>query len=290
MSSTIPAWVAAFAAEHRAGCAGSTPGAVSLTDSAARRRALGAAINGEVLSLARELSLGDDPDDPDGFLQVRWRDNGAISISSDELRIMPHGLATTHLDAVSHFQIDGELFGGGNADTLSVAQWAGGILTRAVFLDVAEVRGTAFIDPMAPVNSADLDAALELAGTGVEPGDALLVYMGRDEYEAAGHGVLPLSSCPPGRPGIGEDGARWISRQPVSVLCWDFVDAYAGGDRVAYVHLLIWAMGLALVDNCDLHAVRGAMSDRVVKTGMLVVAPLRIPRATASPVNPMLVT
>jgi hypothetical protein len=290
MSSRDPAWVAELAAGRHAGQQGAVPGTVSLVDDAARRRALAAASNREPLSLARELRLDEDPDDQDGFLRVRWKGNGGVSISSDELRVKPHGLTNTHLDAVSHFQVGETLFGGRDDDTASVAQWAGGILTRAVFLDVARVRGTPFIDPMTPVTSADLDAALELAGTGIEPGDAIVLYMGRDAYEVAGHSVLPLSSCPPGRPGVGEDGARWISGQPVSVLCWDFVDAYAGGERTPYVHLLIWAMGLALVDNCDLRAVREALADRRVKTAMLVISPLRIPRATASLVNPLLVT
>jgi kynurenine formamidase len=290
MSSRVPPWVAELAADHQVGRQGPVPGSVSLVDEPARRRAFAATSSHELISLARELRLGGDLDNADGSLQVRWKGNGAVSISSDELRVKPHGLTNTHLDAVSHFQVDDSLFGRRDVDSASAARWAGGILTRAVFLDVALVRGTPFIDPMAPVTSADLDAALELAGAEIEPGDAIVVYMGRDAYEAAGHSVLPLSSCPPGRPGVGEDGARWISRQPVSVLCWDFVDAYVGGDRTAYVHLLIWAMGLALVDNCDLRAVRGALGDRPVKTAMLVVSPLRIPRATASLVNPLLVT
>jgi kynurenine formamidase len=290
MSSQIPPWVTELAQRRLAGQQGPVPGTASLVDEAARRRGLAAVSSSEILSLARELRLGEDQEDPSGSLRVSWKGNGSVAISSDELRVKPHGLTNTHLDAVGHFEVDERLFGGRDHDTAAADRWAGGILTRAVFLDVARVRGTPFIDPVAPVTSADLDAALELAGTEIEPGDAIVVYMGRDAYEAAGHSVLPLSTCPPGRPGVGEDGARWISRHPVSVLCWDFVDAYPGGDRTAYVHLLIWAMGLALVDNCDLRAVRGALGDRPLKTAMLVVSPLRITRATASLVNPLLVT
>jgi kynurenine formamidase len=297
MSSRIPPWITELAGQHhtsqeggqRTG-GGGVVGTVARIDAAARRRGLAAARGDTLLSLARDMPL-DDPANPRASLEVRWKHTDAVAISSDVLQFEPHGLSTTHLDALSHFQVEGTLYGGLDHSTGSIAQWAGGILTRAVFLDIPYIRGTPYVDPFTPVNATDLDTALEHAGTTIEPGDALLIYMGRDAYEAAGHTILPLSTCPPGRPGIGQDGAQWISRQPLSVLCWDFVDAYLGGDdRTAHVHLLIWAIGLALVDNCNLCHVRQALHDRPTKTAMLTISPLPIPRTTASPVNPLFLT
>jgi kynurenine formamidase len=235
-----------------------------------------------------------DEDSGESYLSVTFKQSGEVSISADEVRVMPHGLSATHIDSIGHFRVGGRCFGMGPSegdadDGPSIADWASkGILTRALFLDVAAVRGTAYVDPMTPVSGADLEAAVGGSGTTIEGGDALIVYMGRDAFEAQGHVVMPLSTAPPGRPGIGEDGARWLAGQPLSALCWDFVDGYAGGARTAYVHLLIWAMGLALIDNCELGGVRSAMSDRQEKTGMLVVAPLFVPGASASLVNPLL--
>jgi kynurenine formamidase len=162
------------------------------------------------------------------------------------------------------------------------------IVTRAVFLDITVVCGEPFIDPMGQCQLQDLDAARELAGATIEPSDAMLIYMSREEYEATGVAVEPHSSCAPGRPGIGEDGARWLGANPVAAVCWGFADGHIGGSRTAYVPLLIRAVGLALVDNCDLRRVRSALSTREPKTAMLVVAPLAMRGATASPVNPLL--
>src|SRR6266446_3145490 len=46
---------------------------------------------------------------------------------------------------------------------------------------------TEWADPAKPVSGEDIDSALAVAGVTFEPGDALLLYMGRDKYEAAGH-------------------------------------------------------------------------------------------------------
>ena len=49
------------------------------------------------------------------------------------------------------------------------------------------VGGTDWAGGDVPVNGDDLDAAIAVAGVTFEPGDALLLRMGRDAYEAAGN-------------------------------------------------------------------------------------------------------
>jgi hypothetical protein len=122
---------------------------------------------------------------------------------------------------------------------------------------------------------------LARAGVTFEPGDALLVDMGRDRFEAAGN-----ETTPDHRPGVGEDGARWIEAHRVSVVCWDFLDAFGAGEPRAPVHLLNWAIGLVLVDNCDFSRLRHALEPGQV-TGALVLAPLPVPAATGCNVSPV---
>ena len=54
------------------------------------------------------------------------------------------------------------------------------------------------------------------------------------------------------------------------------------------MHSLIWAIGLVLIDNCDFGAARAALAAAAKGTGLLVVAPLRIPGGTGCMVNPLL--
>src|SRR5262249_2473239 len=103
------------------------------------------------------------------------------------------------------------------------------------------------------------------------------------------HGPLqPLAGSPDGRPGIGASGAAWIAERPVSAVLWDMLDAYSTSEEPFSVHLLIWALGLALIDNCDLAAARDALEERTPRTGLVMVAPLNIPGGTGSAVNPLL--
>src|SRR3546814_12468973 len=89
--------------------------------------------------------------------------------------------------------------------------------------------------------------------------------MGRDRYEAAGHELLPISDAVDGRPGLGASAAVWVADNGASILCWDFLDAHGHGADALSVHLLIWSIGLALIDNCALDVARRSEERRVGK-------------------------
>ena len=80
-----------------------------------------------------------------------------------------------------------------------------------------------------------------------------------------------------------------IAEHGVSIVCWDFLDAFHPDEPLAPVHMLNWAIGLVLVDNCDFGRLRAA-GGAPGSTGALVVAPLPIEGATGNNVNPLLLT
>ena len=267
--------------------AGDRLGTVRHIDGAARARALAAVRAGRSVDLCRPFAAGvsNRGDGRPMFrLEVFYTD-GPIGMGSDHLELDCHGVTNTHLDGINHIALDGTFYGGHPVDAPgapSVAELArGGILTRAVYVDVPRLRGTAWVEPGYPVSGADFDTALGRAGVVFEPGDALLVDMGRDRFEAAG-----MEMSPDDRPGVGEDGARWIEAHGVSVVCWDFLDAFGGGEPRAPVHLLNWAIGLVLVDNCDFSRLRAALEPGQA-TGALVLAPLPLDGATGCNVSPI---
>jgi kynurenine formamidase len=285
------AWLRGLAAERRFGD-GDRLGTVNHIDDAARARARAAITTGVPVSLARPLQPGPNQrqDERPAFALEVFTTDGPIAMGSDHVELDCHGRDNTHVDGLNHIGLDGTWYGGHAYDdpaAPSIAELAeAGIFTRGVHVDIPAVRGTGWVDPDEPVTGADLDRALAGGGLTFEPGDALLLDMGRDRYEAAGHEWVIDRN-----PGIGDDGARWIADHGVSVVCWDFLDAFHPDQPLAPVHMLNWAIGLVLVDNCDFARLRTdpGSAGGTATTGALAIAPLPIAGATGNNVNPLLV-
>ena len=269
-------------------------GSVGLIDAAARLRGRRAIVDGSSISLAHPVPADFDDGRTRYALRTAVRHEGPVTTFTDELQVGCHGIHHTHIDALCHVGVDGSFYGGVSQELapqeLSTELWGSeGIATRVVLLDLPGTLGVDWVDVDRPVTAADLDAALALAGTTLEPGDGVILYMGRDRFEAAGGSYKTTAAARDGgRPGLGRDGADWLVAHRVSVLAWDFLDACNHDDPEYCIHLLIWAIGLALVDNCRLQEARDALADRQVREGMLVVGPLRLEGSTGTLVNPLL--
>jgi kynurenine formamidase len=279
-------WLRDLAREARFG-AGDRRGSLNLIDDRARDRCRAAVRSGFSADLGRPLVPGTSNrgDGREAFRLELFYTDGPIGMGSDHLELDCHGLVNTHLDGLNHIALDQTFYGGHAVDdreASSIADLAaGGIVTRGVHVDIPAVRGTPWVQADQPVTGDDIERALGRAGVTFEPGDALLLDMGRDRFEAAGQ-----QAAGERRPGIGADGARWIEAHGVSVVCWDFLDAFAPDEPRAPVHMLTWAIGLILVDNCDFGRLRATLPDGRA-TGALVVGPLPMAGATGCNVNPV---
>jgi kynurenine formamidase len=287
------AWLRARASERRFG-ERDRLGTANLIDGPARRRAAAATGEGRVASLARPLADQPSPrqDGFPGFKVDVFYTDGPIGMGSDHVEFDCHGRANTHLDSINHISVERTWYCGWDVDDTdgpSVAHLADhGLVTRGVLIDVPSLRGTDWADPDVPVTAGDIDAGLEGAGVRFEPGDALLLYMGRDRFEAAGQEFRDLRAGE-SMPGAGGSAARWIADHDVSMVCWDFLDSSHPSEPAVPVHLLIWGIGLILVDNCDLSSAARAARDNGSATGTLVVAPLAVPGGTGCLVRPLFI-
>jgi hypothetical protein len=301
MSTAIPAWVRELAAEHLPEHVEGCLGTIRYIDERARSRGVAAVTEGGCVSLAGAVVPGPvirDGDERSVFDIETFITPGDFGesgkVGSERIELDSHGPANTHLDGLAHVGIDGTWHGGVPCDSLfagddSLAAWARhGIATRAVLLDIPATRGTAWAEKDRPVEAEDLDRAVRAAGVDIESGDALLLYMGRDRFEAAGHTMLPTKESHDGRSGLGPSGARWIAQHRLSVLCWDFLDAHGPGVDHLCGHTLVWSVGMALVDNCRLGVAASALGAKAAPTGLVAIAPLAIPTATGCLVNPLL--
>jgi kynurenine formamidase len=210
-----------------------------------------------------------------------------------------HGLDVTHLDSLAHIFWDGKMYGGASAslvsdrqgalmhDVLSVAQ---GVTTRGVLLDIARLRGVDVLAADDHVYPEDLEAAESAAGVRVEPGDVVLMRTGeggarrrdRRNYNANKPRSGYQAACLP-----------WIHERGVSMLASDVAqDPTPTGYRTVNmpIHMVgIVAMGLWLIDNCQLED----LADTCNRLGrwefQFALAPIRFQGVTGSPVNPLAV-
>src|SRR5581483_8681695 len=168
--------------------AGDQRGALNhLTDE--RRRSAAALVrSGEAVSLAHDLSTEPSPDNPrpaDHHMLAAGdaRDANGIpgyEAARDHIGLDVHGLYTTHVDALSHMFVRGQMYGGRPATDVrsdgaranTVMAMADGVVGRGVLLDVARATGRAFFDTGEVVSVADLEAAERAEGVRVGSGGA----------------------------------------------------------------------------------------------------------------------
>ena len=290
-----PEWVTELAAARPFGD-GDRRGTTNLVDPAARARAAALIRSGATVSLARPLRGNDYNSTPErpGFFHEMWyrpADDGT-GWGQDHLVLNCHGLLNTHIDGLNHVAVNDTFYGGravdgpeqGSIDVLARE----GLLTRAVYVDVPTHRGTAWADQ--PVTGADIDAALASAGVAFERGDALCLDMGRDHFEAArGHPLGGPESDTDAGGGLSPEGARWVADHGASMLVWDMLDSREAKATFASGHILTWAIGLLLVDNCDFAELRAALGGGGTQVaGAVVIAPPVVEGANGVNLNPLI--
>ncbi|MFF4698205.1 cyclase family protein [Streptomyces chattanoogensis] len=117
---------------------------------------------------------------------------GTVATSDDAVTM---GLqAATHWDGLTHVSHSGRLYNNRPADSVTAhggaaflgIEKATPVVSRGVLLDVARAHGTGRLPGGHAVTPEDLDAAEELAGTSVRPGDIVLIRTGQIQHYLAG--------------------------------------------------------------------------------------------------------
>ncbi|BCJ37255.1 cyclase [Actinocatenispora thailandica] len=215
--------------------------------------------------------------------------------SNERLGILFHGNTITHLDSPCHLFWDGAMYNGRShslVDAATGSAWAAvtaaanGIVTRGVLLDIAGVRDVPWLEPGQGVFPDDLEEAERRQGVRVRPGDAVLLRTGygRARHEAGPAGGVTQAgwhaSCLP-----------WLQERQVALIGADTPqDVQPSGydDVLMPVHAVgLVAMGLWLLDNCDLEDCAATAAELDQWDFQLAVAPVRFAGTSGSPVNPI---
>ena len=270
-------------------------GTINLITQEKRLSAVKLVKTGRSVSLSRPVRKGPAIDNPHPALHYMSKEEltEGNGLAFDFFGVFYHGPATTHIDAVCHvwtwnamwddhdpseeITFDGSRFG-------SVDAWADGILTRGVLLDVPKYRKKPYVTMDEPLHGWELEEIVEKQGVTIEPGDAVVVYSGREAYVAA-HGVYG-GGAP--QPGLHASCLPFIKNSEMSVLVWDMMDSIPNEYGLPFtVHGAIPAHGVALLDNALLQPLAEACAQEGRYDFMLTVNPLVIVGGTGSPVNPI---
>ena len=165
----------------------------------------------------------------------------------------------------------------------TIDAWSDGIITRGVLIDVPRHRNEPYVTADRPVQGWEIADAARAQGVEVEPGDALLVYSGKDAFERAGG-----SYSGGDRPGLSVTCARFIRDHDVSLLGWDMMDARPDPYGLAFpVHGVLFNYGVALLDNALLEPLAEVCAEEGRYAFMFKGLPLKVARGTGSPANPI---
>ena len=270
-------------------------GTLNLITVAKRQQAMALAKTGTVVSLSRKIALNKRAAEVDAKGQLIATDVDEIRFRRDgvpmpgqpqppgmegnvEIQTLAyHGIAYTHLDALCHIGSNGKLFNGyPHAPTvdpekgclkMGVQLLKDGIVTRGILIDWPRLKGVSKLPPSARLLPADVEAWERQANVKISAGDAVFLRSGWKEGE------------PGARADYDPSMVAFFRARGVTLISAE----HPAGDHELFLNTL----GAYLIDNCDL----GPLSETSARLNrwefLLVVAPIPMPGATGSLVNPL---
>ena len=225
-------------------------------------------------------------DDP---AQVGHAHNDKVSYTGDAISMYTH--TGTHIDALNHFGLDGEVYNGVKVDEhLGDHGWKRNgvdkmppIIARGVLVDVAAAKGVAVLPNSYAITLADLQAALARQATTLQEGDVVLIRTGRmslwpDRARYGGN-----------EPGLTFEAARWLAEDKRAMVIGS--DAFSPEpapsprkDNWLPIHTYLLAQrGVPIIEVINLEELA---RDRTYEFAFIA-APLRLRGASASPFRPI---
>jgi kynurenine formamidase len=222
---------------------------------------------------------------------------GGLHYADDKIEAFLQG--STQYDALGHVWYDGKIWNGydarstvGGMDRASVEPIAQrGVVGRGVLLDVARLRGKEHLDKGETFTHEDLEECARAQGHTIEAHDILLVrtnflklfFDDKDGfYEGFNEPGLTYSP----------ELVRWFADREIPNLVTDTIAnevTFEPGTGIALpLHCaLMRNLGVTLTEICDLENLAASCAEDGQYTFLYAAAPLKVHRATGSPVNPM---
>ena len=222
---------------------------------------------------------------------------GGLHYADDKINAFLQG--STQYDALGHVWYGGKLWNGydarttvGGMDKASVEPIAQrGVVGRGILLDMARFVGKDAMDKGETFTHEDLVKCAEAQGTTIEKHDIIVIrtnFIQRffDEGEKFYEGF--------NEPGLvySPELVEWFQDMEIPNLVTDTIAnevTYDPNNGVALVlhNALMRNLGVTLTEICDLETLAESSAQDKQYTFLYAAAPLKVHRATGSPVNPL---
>ena len=267
-------------------------GAANLMTDEKRQQAAGLIQTGTTVSLAHDFLTEEAIDAADPYV-LQMQVNPDAQNSGDRVDLYFHGITFSHLDGLCHVFYKDQVYNGAHYEEvvsqdgcsrMDTVAMKNGLVTRGVLIDIPRLKGVPYLQPGTKLFQEDIEAWEEYTGITLESGDALLLRTGRWALR---------EELGPTRVMSGWDASviPFMAERDIALLGADSVheapDSVPGLGFNPIHRFAIVARGMNLLDNLDLEDVAEVAASLNRWEFMLVVAPLRVPGGTGSPVNPI---
>lgn len=252
---------------------------------------------GTVIELSHVLSA-DIPMSPGRQFTVETKRTSPFAASNrrgsnEETVIAALGHVGTQFDGFAHQSIGDELF-----NCIKISETAtrngferlgvenvGAIMTRAILLDIAALKGVERLGGTYEITVSDLEQAIARADLDIERGDAVLLHTGWGTlYGSDGEKYQQTN------PGIGVAAAEWLAARGVILVGADTAPVEVRPNPDPELSLPVHQIMLAVN---GIHLLESLKLDELAATGIhefaLIVEPLKIKGGTGSSVAPIAV-
>jgi kynurenine formamidase len=270
-------------------------GSLNLITPAKRKQAAALVRDGVSVSLAKDFPETGLSQSGFGHKMTSTGESTESTHASDVYSMDYHGLALTHLDALCHLFYKGKMYNGFSqeqvtekgARRLSVINTKDGFFTRGVLMDMPRLWGVHYLEGSRVIYPENLEAWERKSGVKVESGDVILIRTGRWARQSAeGEQAIMQKAA-----GLDVSCLPWLKKRNVAIVGSDFAtDVLPSGVEgfITPIHLVvITAMGMPILDNCDLEGLSEAANARKRWSFLVTAAPLPVQGGTGSPINPV---
>ena len=260
--------------------------------------------SGRSVSMAIPINTVAGPDNPNPaiYYMANTHDidigSGELRFATDFLGIQFHGDCHTHIDALCHIAYKGLLYNGVPASSVTVhgatkmdiTAYAHGIVGRGVMIDAARYRGVKWLEPGEVVTTDEIVEIEKAEGVRLGEGDIMVFRTGHHRRRLE-LGAWDAGYTGQGRAGLDPYSMTLLHERKVAAFLPDgdgeLVPSYVEGIQYPIHPLQITAMGMMCADSSQLEELAKVCDEEKRWEFMVVIAPLRLPRGTGSPFNPI---
>lgn len=222
---------------------------------------------------------------------------GGLHYADDKIEAFLQG--STQYDALGHVWYGGQIWNGydarttvGGLEKASVEPIAQrGVVGRGVLIDMARHFGVEAVEARHTFDHTDLLAAAESQGLTIEKHDILLIRTNHLQFFFDQGDAFYEDFCEPGLQ-YSPELVEWFHEMEIPNLVTDTIANEVTTDQETGVALtlhnaLMRNLGVAFTEICDLESLAAACAKDNRWDFLYAAAPLKIHRATGSPVNPL---